>query len=117
MLSFCLQFSSFSVLINGSSAGFFGGSRVLKQSDPLSPFLFIMVSDILSRMIKKAEMGYISGFRLGSKGDTISHFQFVDDRMIFCDADVKHMGYLRYILRCFEVLSRLEINLAKSGIF
>lgn len=73
--------------------------------------------EVLSRMVKKAEMGFISGFKVGSGEVTISHLQFVDDIMIFCDAEVSQLGYLRCILRCFEVVSGLKINLAKSEIF
>lgn len=77
-----------------------------------------MVSEVFSRMVKKAEMGYISCFRLGMHEEvTISHFQFANDMMIFCDADMRQLGYLRCILRCFEVVFRLKIDLAKSEIF
>lgn len=37
--------------------------------------------------------------------------------MIFCDADVRQLGFLRCLLRCFEVVSGLNINLAKSELF
>lgn len=37
--------------------------------------------------------------------------------MIFCDVDEIQLGYLRYILGCFEVVSGLKINLAKSEMF
>lgn len=47
----------------------------------------------------------------------VSHLQFADDTMIFCEADVRQIGYLRCILHCFEVVSGLRINLAKSEIF
>lgn len=37
-------------------------------------------------MVKKAEMGLILDFSVGSGGVKISHRQFVNDTMIFCDA-------------------------------
>lgn len=117
-ISFCLQSSSFLVLINGCPSGFFGELRRLRQGDPLSPFLFIMVSEVLSRMISRAEMRYISGFKISRGGGvTISHFQFVDDTMIICEVDMGQIGYLRCILTCFEVVSGLKINLDKSVLF
>lgn len=48
---------------------------------------------------------------------TISHLQFSDETIIFCDVEVRQVGYLRCILRCFEVVSSLKINLAKSELF
>lgn len=108
---------SFSVLVNGNPTGFFTSSRSLWQGNPLSPLLFFVVSEVLSRMIKKAEMRFILGFRVGSSDVIISHLQFVDDTMIFCDADVRQLGYLRCLLTCFEAISGLKINLSKSELF
>lgn len=76
-----------------------------------------MVSEVLSRMIKKMKMRFILGFRVGSGEVTISHLQFADDTMIFCDADVRQLGYLKCLLRCFEAVLGLKINLAKSESF
>lgn len=82
----------------------------------MSPFLFIIVAEVLRKMIKKGEMGYISSFDMGDGGTSVSLLQFVDDTMIFYDVDICQIGYLRCILRCFEVVSGLNINLAKSEI-
>lgn len=76
-----------------------------------------MVSEVLSRMIKMVGMGYIEGFSMGSGRVTISHLQFADDTMIFCDADMRQVAYLRCVLTCFEAVSGLKINLAKSELF
>jgi hypothetical protein len=41
---------------------------------------------------------------------------FVDDTLIFCDADVELLRNLRYLFFCFEAASGLKINLPKSEI-
>lgn len=62
----CISTSRFSILVNGNPVGFFSSSRGLRQGDPISPFLFVLVVDALSRMIEAAVGGsFLSGFGVG----------------------------------------------------
>ena len=80
----------FSIIVNGSPIGFFGSSRGLRQGDPLSPLLFLLIMEVLSRMLKKTEdRGLLCGFLMGptnSIGVRISHMLFADDTILFYDA-------------------------------
>ena len=49
--------SSFSILLNGSPSKNFKPTRGLKQGDPLSPFLFILIMEGLGNVIKYAKEG------------------------------------------------------------
>ena len=87
----CISSVQFSVLVNGSPEGFFRNSRGIRQGDPLSPLLFFLVMEVLSRMLRKVETeGLIRGFSAGGnahEGLRISHLLFADDTILFCNAD------------------------------
>lgn len=53
------------------------------------------------------------GFEVGREGLPISHLQFADNTIVFCEANARQVGFLRCIMRCFEVVSGLKINLSK----
>ena len=86
----CISSVHFSILVNGSLAGFFGSSRGLRQGDPLSPLLFLLMIEILSKMLKKMEGGFITGFKVSGNSFeevSISHLLYADDTMVMCNAD------------------------------
>ena len=108
-------------MVNGSSSGFFRGSRGLRQGDPLSPYLFVIGMKALSCLIVKAVEG---GFFLvldseeegGGDGRIVSHLLYADDTILFCELKQDQMAYLSWLLMWFEAISGLKINLAKSKI-
>jgi hypothetical protein len=116
-ISHCISSARHSVLVNGSSAGYFNSYRGLRQGDPLSPLLFIVVMEALSKMLSSAvDCGRLSSFSVCSRPAVIniSHLLFTDDVLVFSEANPDHLRYLRVLLVCFEVVSGLKVNLAKS---
>jgi hypothetical protein len=119
-IGFCISSVRYSVLVNDEPVGFFSSSRGIRQGDPLSPLLFVIIMEALSRMLMESEaMGLLAGFSVGlvhNSGLSISHLLFADDTLIFCDADVEQLRNLRCLFFCFEAASGLKINLSKSEI-
>ncbi|XP_060184581.1 uncharacterized protein LOC132614194 [Lycium barbarum] len=74
----------YSVLINGQSHGFFRSSRRVKQGDPLSPTLFIIAVEVLSRSLNKFhEKPKFISYSMPKWSPQINHFSYVDDTLLF----------------------------------
>ena len=114
----CISTVCFSVLINDTPASIFNSSRGIRQGDPLSPLFFLLVMEVLSRLLKRTrEGGYIRGFQVGvviGESLGVSHFLYADDTILFCDACLEQLTYLCRVLTCFEVLTGLHVNMSKS---
>jgi hypothetical protein len=115
---FCISMVRFSFLINGCPSGFYASSRGLRQGDPLSPLLFVIVMEALSRLMDRTVPGrLLFGFTVGNsvrREVMVSHLLFADDTLIFCDADHSKIERLGCVLTWFEAIFGLKINLAKS---
>lgn len=88
----CISSVRMLVLVNGTPAVFFQTSRGLHQGDPLSPLLFILVMEVLNRLIQKAmQGGFLPGFvveKIDGEGLMVSHILYADDTYFLqCGAD------------------------------
>jgi hypothetical protein len=112
----CITFASFVVLINGATSPFFRPGRGLRQGFPLSPLLFLLIVEGLSRLLKEAfENGSFKGVNIGTSCN-ITHLLFVDDILIFCEGSRRVVEKFRDIMDLFCKVTCMKINLQKSTI-
>ncbi|KAJ0941167.1 putative RNA-directed DNA polymerase [Helianthus annuus] len=117
-VSSCLKSGKGSVILNGSPTGEFVYKRGLRQGDPLSPSLFIIALEVLDMIMKRAEaLGLISGIKLPNGGPVLTHLSYADDVMFLCEWSVKNAENINRLLRCFSLLTGLNVNLQKSKVF
>lgn len=111
----CISIASFSIFINGSPFGHFLSSRGLRQGDPLSPALFVIFIDLLSRLLTRAEVcGDLHGVKIGRCCPPVSHLLYADDVTILCRAEVAEARRLAGILQTFSDWSGQCVNWDKS---
>lgn len=113
----CVTTVNYSYLLNGTAQGSVIPGRGIRQGDPLSPYLFILCSEVLSGLLNKAQReNKITGIKVGEKSPRISHLLFADDTMFFCKSDIKNCAALMEILGKYEKASGQMINPQKSAI-
>ncbi|XP_060216581.1 secreted RxLR effector protein 78-like [Lycium barbarum] len=78
----------YSILINGQSFGFFHSTRGVKQRDPLSPALFILAAEVLSKALNSlVEHDNFIGYGKPKWSKNLNHLAYADDTIIFASAD------------------------------
>ena len=113
----CISSVSFSILVNGGISKIFHPSRGLRQGDPLSPYLFILGQEVLSRLIDREFLnGSISGVRMNVGGPSFTHVMYADDIMLFAKASSREVQILDNCLESYCEWSGQRINRNKSGL-
>ena len=80
----CLSSASISILVNGSPTDEFKPQRGLRQGDPLAPFLFNLVAEGLTGMMREAvSKNLYHSFLVGKKKIPVNMLQFADDTIFF----------------------------------
>lgn len=103
--------------INGELAGFFQGKKGLRQGDPLSPYLFIMVMQTLSNLLEKAtDLGNIE-LHPKCEAPRITHLLFANDLLVFSNGSRKSLVGIAEVMSRFKEMSGLDMNPSKSEIF
>lgn len=89
----------------------------MRQGDPLSPFLFNLVVDVLRKLFEKAkEASIFEGLVLGKKKVVVSHLQFAYDTIFFLKPEMENLGWLSKIIQLFSSMLGLRVNLEKSSL-
>ncbi|XP_071926511.1 uncharacterized protein [Coffea arabica] len=106
----------FSIIINGMSRGFFKSSRGLRQGDPLSPMLFVIGAEVLSRGLNNLaqQVGFV-GFRVPRGCPTVTHLAFADDVIIFWNGSTATLKAIMQVLGEYQRSLGQLVNAHKSG--
>lgn len=113
----CLSTASFTISVNGISGGFFKSTKGIRHGDPLSPYLFVLAMECLSRLLlSRYESGSI-GFHPNTDRLRLSHLMFTDDVMIFFDGCANSLHGISECLDDFASWSSLHMNASKTELF
>nr|GFA45234.1 RNA-directed DNA polymerase, eukaryota [Tanacetum cinerariifolium]GFA48112.1 RNA-directed DNA polymerase, eukaryota [Tanacetum cinerariifolium] len=110
----CLKSTMGSILVNGSPSLEFKFFKCLKQGDPLSPFLFILIMESLHLSFNNVvNAGLFKGIHIDDSL-SLTHLFYADDAIFVGDWNLSNLSIVIHVLKWFHLASGLKINLHKS---
>nr|GEV33141.1 hypothetical protein [Tanacetum cinerariifolium] len=102
-------------VVSDNQSAFILGKRGLRQGDPLSPYLFTLVIEILTLILKR-RVQLSKSFRYHRYCEEIHLINvcFADDLFIFASGDVESSRVIMDSLEEFKVTSGLILSILKS---
>lgn len=113
-ISILLSSASTKIILNGSPGRRICHARGLRQGDPLSPLLFVLVMEVLNALLHLADEQELLGKLHPKICERI--FLYADDVVIFSSMEQQDLTLIRIILEIFGCASGLRINPNKCHI-
>ncbi|GKC61013.1 putative reverse transcriptase domain, reverse transcriptase zinc-binding domain protein [Tanacetum coccineum] len=126
----CVATTSYSICVNGSLHGYFCGKRGLRQGDPLSPYLFMLVMEVLTLVLqRRVHESQVFTYHMFCSKLELVNLCFADDLFLFAYAfilqilpfkegklSVKYLGVplvsSRLLIRdCVELIDRVQTRI------
>ncbi|GKU86882.1 hypothetical protein SLEP1_g1354 [Rubroshorea leprosula] len=117
LLKICITTPMFSIVFNGNLCGYFSGKKGVRQGDPLSPYIFVVCMEVLSRMLNHAAIEGKFAYHPKCKKVQLTHLCFADDLIIFTNGSITSLDAIDDVLKQFYIISGLQVNYAKSELF
>ncbi|XP_038972705.1 uncharacterized protein LOC120104884 [Phoenix dactylifera] len=113
----CVRGPKFSILVNGTPSPFFESTMGLRQGCPLSPYLFILCADILSRDLQRVcARRELEAYVPALGASPLSHLLFADDCLLLARARVSDARVLRRVVADYCMASGQRVNFQKSAV-
>ena len=100
------------VIVNNKPTSWFQIERGCRQGDPISPYIFLLCSEVLGHMIRQKKE--IKGYTLFQKEIKIS--QFADDTSLFLDGSQESFQYCVETILEYTKYSGLAMNNEKTKV-
>ena len=116
-ISLCITTASFSIQVNGELAGFFQSERGLRQGCSLSPYLFVVCMEVLTRLLDIAATKKRFGYHPRCNKFGLTHLSFEDDLMVLTDDTTRSIEGIIQVFEEFAKALGLKISLEKSSLY
>ncbi|XP_058071129.1 uncharacterized protein LOC131220184 [Magnolia sinica] len=110
----CWASSWVSMLVNREASGFFKPSRGLRQGDPLSPSIFIICADVLSRGLNRhVDQGHCLPYKLKRSCPRVTHLLYADDTLLFLNGSIKSLRKTMTVLDDYQKASGVPLAVGR----
>lgn len=118
MIMNCTTTATLYIILSGQPKGFITSERGIRQGCPLSPYLFILCSQSLSKIMRRMELdGLYYGYKVNRWAPSVSHLMFADDVMPFGCLTSRMVDTVTATLEEYSKCSGQVVNYIKSGIY
>ncbi|XP_074288629.1 uncharacterized protein LOC141613783 [Silene latifolia] len=113
----CVTTPSYTLALNEETFKFFHGKRGLRQGDPISPLIFVICMEYLSRILGKIQEYTKLKYHPLCGRIKLNHLAFADDLLLFCRGDRTSIIGLLRAFQSFSRASGLQMKKGKSSIY
>lgn len=111
----CVSTASMQVMWNGAASSSFHPSRGIRQGHLLLPYLCVLCMERLGHLINdEVHKGQWQPIQLRKGGPYLAHIFFADDLVLFAEADLNQIQFIKGCLERFYGSSGERVSLAKS---
>jgi len=101
-------------LVNGSTTKEFNPTRGLRQGDPITPFLFLIVAQSLFGMVNQvAWLQAYTRIEIWDNKIKVNLLQFGNDTLFLCEVNNQNILAIKSMLKCFE----MDLGLCLTKVF
>ena len=111
LIKACITKPWIASLVNDRPTNYFHAMRGIRQGCPLSPFLYILMVDALSRKLDaEKKVGTVPGIRIVKGIEPINHSLFADDSLLLGGASTIISKAFSRIIQDFCSITKALIN-------
>lgn len=106
-----------SLYINGEISETFISHCGVRQGDPLSPYIYILVAQILTQLLNQATRNRSLTPLSFNYDCKIIHIMFVGDILLCFRANPKSCTTIKRVIKIYEEITNKKISHSKSAIY
>lgn len=112
-----VQTVTYSFNINGHYSDLLQAKRGIRQGDPISPLLFVIIMEYMHRIMMKMQLDPNFNHHTRCEKLSFTNLQFADDVLLLCRGDPISVEVMMEAFKKFTDTTGLKVNSAKCRMY